>query len=205
VAGTPACDQHRREDDIDQQGQRLDHHGRLHDPGATQRRRHHQQHKLQRQRRHEPDQVDRAGLDRGIIGRERTHVLSCQQASGDHGQNPAEHGQAERLVEGEVGVGPILAPHRLGHQCDSADTERLRERIDQESHVAGGGDARNGGLAQGGHEIQIDQLAEQRHDDADKNRNSHGHDVAHNGALGQVFHDRNPMKEGQECGERLGT
>jgi hypothetical protein len=197
VTGGPACDQHRGEHDVDQQGQRLDHHGWLHDAGTAQRRRHHQQDELQCQRRHEPEQVNCAGLDGGIVGRERTHVLPCQQASGDHGQDPAQRGQAERLVEGEVCVSPILASHRLRDECHGADTERLRERIDQEPDGASGGDAGYGGVTQAGHEMQIDQLAEQRHDDADENRRGHGHDMAHDGALGQVFHDWNPMKEGR--------
>jgi hypothetical protein len=147
-------------------------------------RAHHQRDELQRQRRHEPDEIGGARLDYGIVGGNRPHVAARQHASRDQRQQGACRRQAQRLIEYQIGIGPVLASHRLRNQGHGADAQNLRQRVDQEAGIAGGADACDSRVTQVRNKIQIDQPAQHHHDHAGENLRCHHRDVAHDRALG---------------------
>jgi hypothetical protein len=156
--------------------------------GGPQRGRHHLRDELQRQRRHEPEKIGGAGIDGGLIGGNRAHIRARQRKAAEQRQQPEQHRQNDRLVEHQIGVVAILAAHGMRDQRHRADAEHLHQRVDEESSVAGRSDAGHGRIAEPGHEVQVDQLADHDRDHADHDRWRHVQDMAHDGAARQVLH-----------------
>jgi hypothetical protein len=148
---------------------------------------------LQRQRRHEPQQIRCARFDSRLVGGDGAHVEPGQRRSRGQGQQSAQHRQHDRLVEDEVGVSAVPASDGMRHQRDRADAQHLHQRVDQESGIARRSHARDGGFAEAGNKIQVDQLADHDGDHAGDDRWRHAQDVAHNGAARQVFHCQIPF------------
>lgn len=192
MARAQARDQNRRQRDVDGHRKRLHQHRGTHDAGSAQRGSHHLARELQRERRHEPQQIRGPRLDRGFVRGDRMHVGARQRRACDQGQQSEQHRQHDRLIEDQIGIRPILASHGMRDQRHRADAEHLHQRVDEKAGIAGRRHARDRGIAQARDEVQIDQLAKHDRDHTDHDRRCHAQNVLRDGAVGQVFHFTHP-------------
>jgi hypothetical protein len=93
------------------------------------------------------------------------------------------------LIEYEIRISSIFAANRLCHGRQGADAHDLRQGTDQKSGIARRTHTGDGCLAQAGHEVKVDQSAEQHQDKSRKNADGHGKGMAQDRVLGKVFHD----------------
>ncbi len=188
----PARDEHGRQHDVERDGGHLHHHPRLDDARAAQHRAGHRQHELQREAGQRPADEGDAGLRDGGVGRHAAHVgrrgRDAQHQRGRHARQPEQH----RLLEHAAGARLVAGAQGVGHQRDGAHAQHLRQRDHQQRDVARGGDAGDRLLAESRHEPEVDHQVQRLHQHADGDGQRHGHEMAADGALGEVTHPGAP-------------
>ena len=188
MSRSPAGNEHRCQDCIQQHGADLDHHARLRDAGAAQGGAEGDHRELQRERRDERQQILTAGFHRCVVGRHRTQVWPHQCKADDERGNEAERGEKETLVEHQRRVIAVTTATRLRDQCDRADAEHLRHGHDDILQRAGRADTGKGRVTKARDEVQVDQQIRGLKQHPEGHRERHLDDVSCDRALGEVIH-----------------
>jgi hypothetical protein len=121
---------------------------------------------------------------------EQADVSVCHGVTADRGQQGAEQRNQQALVEYQVGVGLILAPHGLGDQRHCSHAENLGQRHHDELHIAGGADTGDSRIADLCNEVQVDQHIHHLEQHADRDGSGHAEQVLRDRALSEVLHGR---------------
>ena len=119
---------------------------------------------------------------------ESAHVQPAQTVSTDQRNGAAQRSEHETLIEDQVRVVAVLPATRLCDERHRPHTQDLGDGHHEELHITRGSHSGDGGIAELGHEVEVDQHVEGLKDHADRDRHGHPHDVARDGALGHVLH-----------------
>ena len=186
--GAPTGDQHRRQNRIEADGQRLHEHAGFHDAGGSQGRAHRHKRELQPEGRDEPQHILRGRLDGLLIGAQPTAIGHAQQDPAAEHQRSGKEREHTRLIEDGLSIGLIAPPGCLCNQAGRADAQHLRQGQNHHHQIACQANAGNGGSAEAGDKVEVDEKVQGLQQHAHRQERGELKQVARDGALGKIFH-----------------
>ena len=108
-------------------------------------------------------------------------------------------GKRQALIENQRGVRLIFAARRVRNQRYGTDAQHLRGREYDEHDIARGADARERGISQSRHEVQVDEKVPGLKKHTRRDRQRHLQDVPDDRTVGQILHRQPPPSFGMSA------